>query len=76
MLPSKSLLDSMLSLTKARTVLIPPSILSEMSIDAESLKVLSKMDRVIFCGGPLGYETGKVVSKVTTLTNFIGVTES
>ncbi|GMG00640.1 unnamed protein product [Aspergillus oryzae] len=69
-----SVLDA-LSTLRPRGAVIPPSLLQDMSRTPQALKTLSKIEYVIFAGGPLSVEAGDTISTYCKLIPCIGSTE-
>jgi len=59
-----------------RALLVPPSVLEQLVQERDGLPQASKLDFVMFTGGPLAPSAGDLLSQVTDICQLIGSTET
>ena len=59
-----------------RALFCPPSILEQLVQEPEGIDQCTKLDWILYAGGPLTPNTGSALSKVTDLMQFYGSTET
>lgn len=74
--PSGEMVSQIMNQMTLRSLYCPPTIFEELIREPEGLKQMSKLDFVIFTGGPLSPETGNELAKVTTVCQLFGSTET
>ncbi|MCJ1352224.1 MAG: hypothetical protein MMC33_002208 [Icmadophila ericetorum] len=74
--PSGKVLREILRFYPLRGTFAAPNIIEEFALESDGLKEASKFDFLLFMGGPLAATAGDHLSKVVTLCQFYGSTET
>lgn len=73
--PTAELLTDLINTVKPTAVVLPPSILEDMSHSETALEALGRLKFVFFAGAPLSPDAGNRINQKGRVVSFIGSTE-